>query len=109
MSSPSSALTLTHGLHLPPHEYEIVAAILRKHLSNRRVWAFGSRATGKRLKRFSDLDLAVEGSLTLSESGHLADDFYESLLPIKVDILALDQIDPAFRERIARDFILLPV
>ncbi len=86
-------------------DYEIVAGILRKHVPSRRVWAFGSRATGRRLKRFSDLDLAVEGTLTLSEHGRLADDFDESLLPMKVDILALDQIDSSFRERIARDFI----
>ncbi len=32
--------------------------------------------------------MAVEGSLTLSEHGRLADDFHESFLPIKVDILA---------------------
>ena len=53
---------------LQPDECEIVAAILRKHVPGRAVWAFGSRATGKRVKRFSDLDLAVEGRLTAAES-----------------------------------------
>lgn len=104
-----SAALLTYGLHLSPHEYEMVASILRRHLPGRRVWAFGPRANGIRLKRFSDLDLAVGGSLTLKAHGLLADDFDESPLPIKVDVLALDQIDAVFRERIARDFILIRV
>jgi predicted nucleotidyltransferase len=92
---------------LQPDECEIVAAILRKHVPGRAVWAFGSRATGKRVKRFSDLDLAVEGRLTAAESCGLADDFDESLLPIKVDVVELDGMSEEFRRRVEKDFVLV--
>ena len=46
---------------IEPQEWKELAAILHNHLPGRRVWAFGSRATGKRVRRFSDLDLAVGG------------------------------------------------
>jgi predicted nucleotidyltransferase len=60
---------------------------------------------GHMLKRFSDLDLAVEAQLTWPQPTARAHAFDESLLPIKVDIVELDWIDMAFRERIAKDFI----
>jgi len=95
-------------LHLPEHELEQVRAILKKHIPGRMVWAFGSRATGGRmLKRFSDLDLAVEGKLTWPERAALADDFEESPLPIKVDVVELALVDADFRERIEKDFVVV--
>ena len=39
-------------------ELRILLTILRRHVPDRTVWAFGSRVTGK-AKPFSDLDLAV--------------------------------------------------
>ena len=95
-------------LHLPEHELEQVRAILKKHIPGRMVWAFGSRVTGGRmLKRFSDLDLAVEGKLTWPERAALADDFEESPLPIKVDVVELALVDADFRERIEKDFVVV--
>ncbi len=99
------SLQLAKGLHVSPQEMEVVAGILRKHVAGRRVWAFGSRATGKRLKRFSDLDLAVEGTLTWEQQTRLAADFDESLLPFKVDVVELGKLDAGFRGRIERDFV----
>lgn len=46
---------------ISPHHLEIVKAILRKHVPDREVYYFGSRATGT-AKKFSDLDLAVIGT-----------------------------------------------
>ena len=95
-------------LHLSDHELEQVRTILKKHIPGRMVWAFGSRATGGRmLKRFSDLDLAVEGTLTWPERAGLADDFEESPLPIKVDVVELGLVDADFRERIEKDFVVV--
>ena len=94
-------------IHLQPYEWEIVAAILRKHVPGKAVWAFGSRATGRRVKRFSDLDLAVEGRLDAGESYGLEEDFDESSLPIKVDVVQLGAITPEFRARIEKDFVLV--
>ena len=75
------------GLDIKPSELEIVRAILNRHVPDREVWAFGSRAQGV-AKAFSDLDLAILGNhpLDLSILAELADDFSESNLPFKVDI-----------------------
>ena len=50
-------------LDLEPRHFAMVLDILRRRVPERSVWAYGSRATGRHLKRFSDLDLAVEGKL----------------------------------------------
>jgi predicted nucleotidyltransferase len=72
------------------------------------VYAFGSRATGCARCR-SNLDLAVGGQepLSLAAEATLADEFDESGLPIEVDVVDLNAIEPEFRQRIERDFILI--
>ncbi len=45
-------------LDVKPEHLEMVQAILRTHLPEREVWAFGSRVNGK-AKPASDLDLCV--------------------------------------------------
>ncbi len=92
-------------IRLEPENLAIVQDILQRNLPDRSVWAFGSRATGRYLKKFSDLDLAVEGTLTWGEIGQLKDEFDECLLPIKVDIVELGAVDASFRERIEKDFV----
>jgi len=93
---------------IEPQEWEELTAILQLHLTGRRVWAFGSRATGRRVRRFSDLDLAVEGGeLTLDRLGMLRDALDESRLPFKVDVVDLATVTPEFRARIAPEMVLL--
>jgi uncharacterized protein len=93
---------------IEPHQWQELAAILRAHLPGRRVWAFGSRATRVRLKRFSDLDLAVEGGeLPLREAARLHEALDESRLPFKVDIVDLATVTPEFRARIEPEMVLL--
>jgi predicted nucleotidyltransferase len=93
---------------IAPHEWEQLTAILQTYLSGRKVWAFGSRATGQRVKRFSDLDLAIEGNeLTLCESALLEEVLDESRLPFKVDISELDQLTPEFRSHIQSELVLV--
>jgi len=65
------------GLFVTAAEWQIVQAILLRHVPGREVWAFGSRVVangGSRVKKFSDLDLAVKGgqSLPLSTQAALA-------------------------------------
>lgn len=93
---------------IEPHEWEELTAILRTHLHGRRVWAFGSRATGRRVKRFSDLDLAIEDEgLTLKELALLEEALDESRLPFKVDVAGLSSLTPEFRARIQSEMVLL--
>ena len=45
---------------LSSRELGVVKDILHRHISDREVWVFGSRA-GKDHKKYSDLDLAIIG------------------------------------------------
>ena len=73
------------------------------------VWVFGSRATGE-ARRYSDLDLAPEGPAPLDSDllGRLADALSESGLTIKVDLVDLSRVEPAFRQLIERNMVRLP-
>lgn len=87
------------GIKLTPAELAIVREIVSRILPpGYRAFVFGSRATGLRLKPWSDIDLAIEGPrpLTLRQSGQLRSAFDESLLPVKVDIVDCAAIDGEF-------------
>ena len=89
-------------------DLETVRNILRKHVPTRRVVVFGSRATG-RSKPFSDLDLAVLGAAAVPSPilAALADDFDESSLPFRVDIVDWATTTQSFRDLIDRDAVTL--
>lgn len=72
---------------------------------------FGSRATGERLKPWSDLDLAVEGPgpLEWGVLPTLEQAFDEALVPWKVDIVDLNAVSPEFREIVDRQKVPLPL
>lgn len=91
-----------------PEDLKTVHDILRKHVPTRRVIAFGSRTTG-RSKPFSDLDLAILGEVAVASTilAALADDFDESSLPFKVDIVDWATTAQSFRDIIARDAVTL--
>jgi predicted nucleotidyltransferase len=69
---------------------------------------FGSRATG-RSKRFSDLDIAIEieDGLTIATLASLRWAFSESDLPMTVDIVDWNTLDPEFRAVIAPERVPL--
>ncbi len=93
---------------LEPHQWQELSAILRSHLIGRKVWAFGSRATRRRVKRFSDLDLVIDGpELSLRDSAMLAGALDESRLPFKVDVVELWSLTPEFRARIEPEMVLV--
>ena len=72
------------------------------------VWALGSRATGT-AKPFPDLDLVVitEQPLSLDLSAHLSEDFPQSNLPWKVDVVDWATTSDVFRAIIARDKVVI--
>ena len=51
---------MTDRLHLSPKHRAEIEALLRKHLPDVEVWAYGSRVTG-RSHDGSDLDLVLRG------------------------------------------------
>lgn len=95
-------------LAMEPQEWEIVTQVLREFAPGRTVWAYGSRATGERVKRYSDLDLAMGGPpFAGSEEWKLEEAFDESRLPFKVEFQLLGGMSEDFRRRIERDFVIV--
>ena len=98
------------GVDLRPDHWAIVCSILRQHVPDREVLAFGSRATWT-AKDYSDLDLAIMGDepLTLDATSALAEGFGESDLPFKVDVVDWAKIDNIFRNIVRRDGVAVQV
>ncbi|MBF0143000.1 MAG: restriction endonuclease subunit S [Magnetococcales bacterium] len=95
-------------IDIRPDHWEIVRAILNKHLPDREVWAFGSRAKWT-AKQYSDLDLAILGDepLDLGVLAGLEEDFSESDLPFKVDVVDWATTAEGFRKIIERDRVVV--
>jgi type I restriction enzyme S subunit len=95
-------------IDLSDEELSIVQDVLRRHVPEREVWAFGSRARHT-AKKFSDLDLAVIGEtpLGLALQAAMNEAFQESALPFKVDLVDWASITPAFRQVIERGRVRL--
>jgi type I restriction enzyme S subunit len=98
----------TPAIDIRPDHWQIVRHILRLHVPQYAVWAFGSRAKWT-AKPYSDLDLAIitDKPLPLSVSAALADDFSESNLPWKVDVVDWAATSDSFRKVIARDKVVV--
>lgn len=98
----------TPPIDIHPDHWAIVREILRRHVPRHEVWAFGSRAKHT-AKRYSDLDLAVitDAPLASAVITALQDDFSESDLPWKVDVLDWAATSEAFRQIIAREKVVV--
>ena len=95
-------------LDIRPDHLAMVRATLRRHVPDRAVWAFGSRATGK-AKPHSDLDLCIIGATPLSyeTSAHLRQDFSDSDIPYSVDVVDWATCSGEFRSIIERDKVVV--
>ena len=82
-----------------------VLSTIRKHFPDARVIAFGSRVRGDS-KKYSDLDLAIsfpnENNALLSKIAFLEEEFEQSDLPFKVDLVLYDSLSSDFQKIIDR-------
>jgi len=87
---------------------KMVKDILKKHIPELEVWAFGSRVN-RAAKKHSDLDLAVitEKPLSLTKIGEIKDDFSESDLPFRVDVVDWATTSSEFRKIIEKEFAVI--
>ena len=92
---------LVPDVDLRPDHWDIVRSALRRHVPDRKVLAFGSRAAWT-AKDYSDLDLAIMGEepLSLHAASALSEAFGDSDLPFRVDIVDWARIDEGFRATI---------
>jgi type I restriction enzyme S subunit len=94
------------AIDISPEQWQIVREILQKHIPQHEVWAFGSRVKGT-AKTYSDLDLAVITPLSAAGVSALTDDFSESDLPWKVDVVDWTTTSDSFRQIIAREKVVV--
>ncbi len=76
-------------LDIPPKQLAIVRDLLKKHIPDREVLAFGSRARGT-ARKYSDLDLAIMGDKPVTPRSSyrgLKEDLTWSMLPFMVDLV----------------------
>lgn len=92
-------------IDIRPDHLEIVKAILRKHVPDAEVRAFGSRVTST-AKDHSDLDLAIvnDKPLDFRTKALLEEAFEESDLPFRVDVVDWAAVGEEFRRIIARRY-----
>src|SRR5690349_13094059 len=95
-------------LDISADQLGIVRRILEKHVPQYEVWAFGSRV-GSGAKPYSDLDLAIvsDSPLSLKVSAGLIDDFSESDLPWKVDVVDWARAGESFRRVILSLYVVV--
>lgn len=86
---------------LPRHK-TIVLSLLKKYAIN--AFVFGSRAK-QTAKEFSDLDLCLMENYERSTIRKLQDEFEESDLPYKVDVVVWSELDDGFKGRIQKDLL----
>ncbi|MDB2414238.1 nucleotidyltransferase domain-containing protein [Rickettsiales bacterium] len=90
-------------------DFEIIKNILISNIPEYEVRAFGSRVHGNNIKPFSDVDLAIVTETPLDDSKYitLKQDFENSNLPVKVDIVDWAIIDEDFRKVISENFEII--
>ena len=95
-------------IEVRPEHWKIVSDILRRHVPQFDVWAFGSRARFT-AKKHSDLDLVVvsDQPLPISLCAAIMEAFSESDLPYRVDVVDWASTGESFREIIERDKVVV--
>ena len=100
------AKALNH-IDISSAEKKIILSLIKTHLPNTTVWAYGSRATWSARPK-SDLDLVAFASADQKNAVYdLKEAFEESDLPFRVDFFVWDQVPDEFRVNIERERVVL--
>lgn len=96
------------SIDISPHNLNIVRSILHSHVPGHEIWAFGSRARWTS-QDYSDLDLAIRSVSPIPTSilSALREDFSESDLPMKVDVLDMASVSENFRKVIEEEYLVI--
>lgn len=101
---------MTDSINIPPRYLEEVCTILRQHVPDYEVWAYGSRVTGGAWEA-SDLDLVVRNKADMQRCCdsmiELREAFINSNLPISVDVMDWARIPESFREQITQRYVVV--
>ncbi len=100
---------LTERLHLPQRYREQLEALLREHVPDAEVWAYGSRTSGQNHDG-SDLDIVLRGpGLEPLGGGYydLIEALQESNIPILVQAHDWAHLPESFHREIERDYVVV--
>lgn len=93
---------------LSKEDYSLLKSLLFDPLKEKsaKLWVFGSRARGDH-KPFSDVDVLYSAStkLPLGFISEIKESLEESRLPIKVDLVSVEDLAESYRESVERDKI----
>jgi predicted nucleotidyltransferase len=89
-------------LTMEPRHYKIVKDILSKYSYT--FYAFGSRVHGNP-KPLSDLDICFFENIPWNIRSHIDEDFEESDLPYKIDVVDWNTCSDEFRAQIKPDLV----
>ena len=96
-------------LSLPPRYRKMVEELLREHVPDAEVWAYGSRINGESHEG-SDLDLVLRGSQLERlgiEYAELTDAIRESNIPILVQVHDWARLPETFHDEIEQDYVVV--
>ena len=96
-------------LILDPGDRTLARRILRAFAPQCEAWVFGSRATGRNVRKSSDLDIALvsDPPMGWSELEDLRDIFSASNLPMRTDLVTLDSLPPLVRRNVEAEHVVL--
>ena len=101
---------MPEGLHLSPRHREAIEALLRAHLPDVEVWAYGSRVNG-RSHDGSDLDLVLRGpklvEIDASRLAEFTEALRESTVPFLVEARDWARLPDSFHREIERGHVVL--
>lgn len=101
---------MAERLHLPPRHRRALAALLREHLPDVEVWAYGSRVNG-RSHDGSDLDLVLRGpglkEIPSAQLGDFEEAVRESNIPFLVEARDWARLPERFHGEIEREYVVL--
>ena len=100
---------MTDRLDLPRRYRERLQELLKDHVPDAEVWAYGSRVNGESHEA-SDLDLVIRGP-TLEPLGaeflNLVEAIEKSSIPILVEVLDWARLPENFHKEIQRDYVVV--
>ena len=89
-------------------QLQIVKEILKRHVPNSEIRIFGSRYKNTN-KEYSDIDIAIVGNkkITIEEYSKMKEEFEESNLKYRVDIIDWNAISDDFKKIIEEGYEVL--
>ena len=98
---------MTNAIDISVGDHKLVLDLLKQHLPNVAVWAYGSRIKWTARPQ-SDLDLVAFASCEQEAAVfNLREALEESSLPFSVDLFIWDELPESFRKRIEAEHVVL--